>query len=309
MKISILLFISVLLLTNCKPNNESEVVIFHAGSLTVPIHKCIEAYKQVNSSIKIKPEAAGSLSSARKLTELNRDCDLLMLADHTIIDKLIIPEYAPWNLVFASNELSIVYLPTSRYATEITKENWFDIIMRPDVFTGRADPNKDPCGYRTIMTLLLAEKTYNKPNLTNLFLQKDFKYMRSKETDLIPLLESGEIDYIFLYRSVAVQHNLKALLLSDSVNLKKPSLNDFYESVSVKVSGQSPTDSIVLAGKAITYGLTIPKNSKNKEEGLKFLQFMLQQDHIWKEQGQPLLTPLVGINVEKMPEEIQNLTK
>jgi len=45
---------------------------------------------------------------------------------------------------------------------------------------------------------------------------------------LVVLLESGELDYIFLYRSVAEQHKLKFLALPDKINLKKSELEKFY---------------------------------------------------------------------------------
>ncbi len=301
----LLLLAFVVLVTACSNKKGNEITIFHAGSLTVPVHKCIEAYNKQNPEVIIKPEAAGSLSSARKITELSRPCDLLMLADHTIIDELIIPQHASWNLIFASNEISIVYLEKSKYSLEINDKNWTEILMRSDVRVGRADPDKDPCGYRTVMTLRLAEKMIEKPGFATSLLEKDRKYMRSKETDLIPLLGKGEIDYIFLYRSVALQHGLKTLLLSDSVNLKNPALNEFYATVSVTVAGKTPTDSLTLPGQAITYGITMPKNGENPVETIKFLQFVMQQKELWASMGQPILEPVFGVNVIVMPVELK----
>jgi molybdate/tungstate transport system substrate-binding protein len=144
-----------------------------------------------------------------------------------------------------------------------------------------------------------------KPGFAKSLLEKDRKYMRSKETDLIPLLEKGEIDYIFLYRSVASQHGLNALLLSDSVNLKNPALNEFYSTVSVTVAGKTPTDSMVLQGQAITYGITMPRNGENPVETTKFLQFVMQQKELWASMGQPILEPVFGVNVGEMPEELK----
>ena len=50
------------------------------------------------------------------------------------------------------------------------------------------------------------------------------KFIRPKETDLLALLEAGEIDYLFIYRSVAQQHGLKMILLDDAMNLKAAKL-------------------------------------------------------------------------------------
>lgn len=106
-------------------------------------------------------EVAGSRECARKISELSKPCDVFASADYLVIDNLLIPEYAEWNIHFIANEMAIVYRPESRRAAEITPENWFDILLDPNVAFGRSDPNSDPCGYRAIFTMKLAEQHYS----------------------------------------------------------------------------------------------------------------------------------------------------
>jgi len=96
------------------------------------------------------------------------------------------------------------------------------------VAVGRADPDRDPCGYRTVMVLQLSEKHYGLPELADHLLAKDQRFIRPKETDLLALLESGEIDYLFIYRSVIEQHKLKMVSLPSEVNLSSPAMADCY---------------------------------------------------------------------------------
>ena len=85
-------------------------------------------------------------------------------------------------------------------------------MIKDDVIFGRADPNSDPCGYHAVLTSQLSEQYYNHDNFTNKIISKDQEYIRPKEVDLLALLESNTIDYLFLYRSVAQQHGLKYVL-------------------------------------------------------------------------------------------------
>jgi len=193
-------------------------------------------------------ESAGSVECARKVTDLNKPCDILASADYKVIDNMLIPKYSDWNIKFVSNEMCIVYTEKSKYAGQIDVKNWYTILQKKDVAYGRADPNSDPCGYRSVMTMQLSEKYYRKRGLANLLMIKDQNYMRPKEVDLLALLETRSVDYIFLYKSVAIQHNLKYLVLPDEVNLKNPGFSNFYNTAEVPINGKEPGQQVTMKG-------------------------------------------------------------
>ena len=94
------------------------------------------------------------------------------------------------------------------------------------------------------------------------------------------LLEVGEIDYIFIYRSVARQHGLKWVALPDEINLKNPEMAEIYRKVSVEISGQTPGSLITKAGAPMVYGVTIPKSARNPKAALAFVAFLLERDKV-----------------------------
>ena len=302
-----------LIAQDSSPSNHSEheseqLIIFHAGSLAVPFKKIAEEFKASHPGVKIILEATGSRICARKIADLKRPCDVMASADYTVIDNLLIPEHADWNIKFAGNEMAIVYIEDSKQANNINQENWFDILLQKDVAFGRSDPNSDPCGYRALLVTILAEKFYNRPGLVDAIKSKDQQYIRPKEVDLLALLETGVIDYIFLYRSVAVQHNLKYLVLPDEINLKKADLSDFYESASVSLTGKQPGTFITKTGEPIIYGVTIPKNAPNRELAMVFLTFLLETDSggaILEKNGQCFVVPLTTETFNKLPEPLK----
>lgn len=289
-----------------------DLIIFHAGSLSVPFKEVISEFNKLYPNVKVLPESAGSVASARKITDLGRPCDIMASADYAVIDKMLIPNYADWNIRFVTNELSIVYTDKSRYSATINSKNWIDLLLKNDVAFGRADPNADPCGYRTVMALQLAEKYYRKPGLAAKFQAKDVNLIRPKEVDLVALLESGALDYIFLYRSVAVQHQLKYLKLPDEINLKNPVFAKLYATSRVEINGKEPGSKELMTGEPMIYGVTILRNAPNKAAALAFIKFLLNKQQgikIMEKNGQPSVIPMPCKGFDKLPKELKSFVK
>lgn len=289
-----------------------DLIIFHAGSLSVPFKEVADEFRKLYPQVNIMMEASGSVSSARKITDLDKPCDIMATADYAVIDKMLIPKFADWNIKFASNELCVVYSEKSRYANQVNAKNWIDILLKSDVTFGRSDPNNDPCGYRTEMMLQLAEKNYKIPGLSKKFTSKDQTYIRPKEADLLALLETNSIDYIFLYRSVAVQHQLKYIVLPDSVNLKNAAFAQQYATAKVEINGSKPGEKQTMTGEPMIYSFTILRDAPNKAAAIAFAEFLLKKEKgqaIMVQNGQPSVVPMKVANYDKVPEQLKPFVK
>ncbi len=282
-------------------SNKKKIIVFHAGSLSLPFMLIEKNYEKLHPDIDIQREAAGSLVCARKITELNKQCDIFASADYRIIDRMLIPSYSDWNILFASNRMVICYTDNSRYSERINSSNWYRILSREDTSWGISDPNLDPCGYRALISIKLAERFYKITGLYDTLLSSlDKKNIRPKSVDLISLLQTGNLDYAWEYYSVAVQHGLKFLDLPDDVNLGNYKKNHIYRKTEIRVSeGMSNNNQKFkfYRGEAITYGLTVLKSSLNKREVVDFVKFILQKRDggldILKRSGQLVITPPV----------------
>lgn len=284
------------------------LMIFHAGSLSVPLKEVADAFQKEYPSVRVLREAAGSRECARKISDLGRACDVMASSDYAVIDSMLIPKYANWNIKFAGNEMAIAYAGKSRYAREISSDNWPQVLLRDDVVFGRSDPDADPCGYRTILTMKLAARHYRMPDLANQLSQKDQRYVRPKETDLLALLETNSIDYMFIYRSVAEQHGLEWLALPDEINLKKAELVEHYHSASVEISGDTPGTKVVQYGEPMIYGVTIPINAPNPKAALAFVTFLLDKERgmvVLERNGQPGVVPAPTATYDQLPESLK----
>jgi molybdate/tungstate transport system substrate-binding protein len=292
------------------------LTIFHAGSLAVPFAKMEKAFEARYPKVALQREAAGSTRCARKIIDLNKPCDIMASADYKVIDKLLIPGHARWNIRFATNQLVLCYTEKSRCAKEINAQNWYEILQRKGVVWGHSDPNLDPCGYRALMVLQLAEQYYKKPELyKNLISSRPQENIRPKSVELISLLQTGHMDYAWEYLSVAVQHGLKYVTLPDEVNLGNYQYDNLYEKAIVKVTGKEPGTYMQIKGKSVTYGVTLLNNSPNREAAIVFLQYLLNPEgglKVLKEMGQPPFVPCQVPTVqmkELLPKELQGLVQ
>ncbi|MCG7852051.1 MAG: tungstate ABC transporter substrate-binding protein WtpA, partial [Methanosarcinaceae archaeon] len=144
--------------------------IFHAGSLTVPFEELEAKFEELHPGVDVQREPAGSAACIRKITELGSEADILASADYNLIPKMMMPDFADWYVAFAKNQIVLAYTDDSKYSDEVNQDNWYDILLKKDVRFGRSEPNSDPCGYRTILTIKLAELYYNKPGLADTLL-------------------------------------------------------------------------------------------------------------------------------------------
>ena len=309
MKKAILLStIIVLLFSGCKNNapGQKEIIIFHAGSLSVPFKQIANEYQKKTPGVKILLEPAGSIVCARKITELKKPCDIIASADYFVINELLMPEYATWSIRFATNEIVIAFQEKSKYSSEINDTNWMDILLREDVIYARSDPDSDPGGYRSVFTFMLAEKYYNKPGLADKLISKNREFIRPKDVDLVALIEANAADYMFQYKSVATQHNLKYIELPDEINLSDPENNDIYRTVSLDVAGSSPSSKMKVTGEFINYSTTVPVNASHSNEAIDFLEFLLSPEgmEIFRKSGQDPIIPFSTEQPELIPEKL-----
>lgn len=299
-------------------NLQGELIIYHAGSLTVPVANLSKEFKVLFPEIDIKTTAGGSRKIARLVAETGQKADILMSADYAVIDNLLIPDYADWNILFAENSMVIMYTDKSRYADIINSDNWYNILLKDGVEYGHSEPNADPCGYRAVLLFQLAENFYQEKALNQKLLENcPEKNIRPKSVELISLLETGVLDYAFEYESVALQHQLmdekfKYIKLPKAIDLSSLEFIDEYAKATVELSGAEPGETITTKGQPIVYGITMPLNGKNKENALAFLEFLFDENRglkIIQDSGQPIHDVEVITGIDKLPSKIQNFLK
>jgi len=276
------------------------LVVFNAGSLGLAFKNLLQAFKKANPDVTTAQESSGSLEAARKLTELGKIPDVLAVADYSIIPKMLIPAQTDWYATFANNSLVLAFRNESQGALEINAQNWYRVLLRPGIRTGRSDPALDPAGYRTLMVWQLAERYYRQPDLAALLKNASpMRYVRPKEADLTALLQLGEFDYIWTYLSLAHGNGFRWVDLPAQINLSDPTQAAAYASARVVLPGatNAPGDTVVFHGEPIVYALTIPRGAPHPEVAEAFVRFVFSpagQGIIADAGLQPMVPPVLG---------------
>ena len=254
------------------------IVAFNAGSLARPLRAALDTFAR-RTGVAVQQENAGSLETARKLTELGKIPDVIALDDREVFPQLLVPEHVSWYVEFARNRMVVAYTDRSRGADEITGDNWYQVLARPGVEVGRADPNLDPNGYRTLLTLQLAERHYRQPGLyRRLLAAAPPRNVRPKEADLVGLLQAGELDYIWSYESIAQAAGLHFVRLPSAIDLGDPADSAFYAGAVVRVTGTTPRDTVEFRGAPIVYALSVPRRAPHPDIAARFVEFLLSDD-------------------------------
>ena len=248
----------------------------------------------------------GSRLAANEITQANKSFDIYASADYRIIPEQLIPTYASWYIVFASNAMTVMYTNHSKYANEITPDNWYQVITRPGVIVGVSNKDTDPSGSQALVMIQLAGLLYYQ-NSSYLYDQLYVTKAANHELIIVPTettldaqLETGSVDYVLTYSSEAISHKLQYLNLDPKVNLSNLTLSDWYSQVSVTISGK------VTKGAPILYDLTIPTNSPDPDMAASFIKAVFSSDGqtILHSSGLQPLNPVFIYDESAVPTDI-----
>ncbi|MCD4766194.1 MAG: tungstate ABC transporter substrate-binding protein WtpA [Methanosarcinales archaeon] len=287
-------------------HDETKLKVICAGSLIESFYEFEKEFENKHPGVDVQVEGHGSIQVIRHVTDLHKEVDVLAVADHSLIPDMMYPEYADWYIAFATNEMVIAYSNQSKYADEITSDNWYEILKRPGVTFGFSNPMLDSCGYRALMVTQLAELYYDDQTIfddvvacnfdpaiavsTNndtcivvmpeIFEHKTEKIViRGGSIQLLAFLDYGEIDYAFQYKSMAQQHGLQFVDLPCEIDLSSTESEDIYNKVIIQLGFQRFTSvGTERSGKPIFYAMTIPNSTQHPKLAVEFVKFVLSED-------------------------------
>jgi len=285
----VLLFVTLLFL-GCSGNSQDRVTVFAASSLAAPIETLSQRFQEGTGS-RIAREYSGSHLAIRKVEELGRQADMVISADPDLIRSYMFGNSTEWFIEFLGGSMVLAYTESSLFSSEINADNWPEILRREKVSTGITRTDVEPAGYRVVISLGLAERHYNSPGLSMGILNSiPMANVKHDVAALVAPLQAHVFDYIFTYRSLAVQHRLKFIALPNEVDLSSRELDSLYSRAGcdIAIPGR---EKVHVLGKAITYGLVITSTGARRENVREFLGFLLDTANreIWESQGQDVL--------------------
>ncbi|MFB6126017.1 MAG: extracellular solute-binding protein [Halolamina sp.] len=286
------------------------MTVFHAGSLA-PAFGAAEPTFEDEYGVDVTREAKGSVASTQKITEQGRSADVLGVSDFRLIRNRVLPEYGEWYAIFATNAMAIQYREDSPGADDVSRDNWWEVLTRDDVTVGHSDPAVDPGGYRAVMTQQLGAEPFDGNRLYD-----DATYRKLRENSTIPTgtetnlegqLESGELDYVMYYRSIAATSGKPYVDLQPEVDLSRAT--DEYAAHYATATVE--TDSGEFVGAPIAYGVTVPGVAEAPELGAQWVEYFATDPgrEILRNEGlepvDPVVVPETGRDA--VPERVLNV--
>lgn len=287
------------------------LTVFAAGTLGKTFTTLARGFEKEHPGVTVQPQFGGSVKMVKQVTVLHQPADVVAVADYSVIPKYMFKgdegqkATADWSIGFLGNAITFIYTPKSKGAKTINANNWWRVLSEPGVQIGRSNPDTDPSGYQTLQMLDLANRYYKQPELEAKVLANAPKTnMRDTETDLISALELGQIDYLAIYRSDAVQHHMQSIDLPAQINLSDPKFAADY------AKADAHTANGMLAGKPIVYAMTIPTNAPHARLAQEFVAYVLGPagKKVIADNGFIPMKQPYAMHRDKVPADLRKLT-
>jgi len=253
------------------------VDVLYAGSLVNLMERGIGPAFAATGHGRFRGYAGGSNKVAAEIKAQLRHGDVFISANPRVNDDMLGSangDWVSWYVTFAQSPLVIGYDPQSRFADELRRRPWYEVLREKGIRIGRTDPKLDPKGKLTVALLDHAAQVYKLPDLSHEVLgAAENPAQVLPEESMVGRLQSGQLDVGFFYST-------------ETTDLKIPVI-------------QIPVETAVSAH----YTATILRDAANPVGAADFIAFLLgpQGRRIMRQHGLDLVTAEVNGDAAQMP--------
>ena len=266
------------------------LISYSADAYTIETTALLNAFSQ-STGVPVAPvKSGGSFADANQIAAGAPDDVFISVALSATGSKYLKNLTSNWAIGFASDQMVLAFSNatlSSSSASTIIKQgdaaaksnatsDWnefFTSLVSGNVKVGISDPVADPAGLRGWLVLEAAGFLYangNQNAYAGSLLQAEANVTGAHAAALVAPLQSGQIQFLFIYKSAAIADHLGYLTMDRHVNLGDPTLGAFYSQFSYKDSAG------VTTGASIILCITIPLSSVNTSEALEFVQYVVK---------------------------------
>lgn len=197
------------------------------------------------------------------------------------------------NATKSDSAASVIIAQGQTAANSNATSDWnafYSSLVSGSVKVGISSPVADPAGLRAWLVLEAAGYLYsggNQQAYASALLKSGDNVTASSAAALVAPLQSGQVQFLFTYKSAAKTDGLGYLALDSHVNLSSPNLGTFYSKFSYTDSAGKTT------GAPIVIVITVPLSSVNMVEALEFVQYVVQNMKTLSSYG--LIVPAQGL--------------
>ena len=321
---------------NCVAPSSQQLIIYRAGSLARAFQP-LEKTFTCQTGVQVKDMSMGSVDAGRQITAGGHACDLYAPADYLDIDLFMKPAgYANFDVVFAHGRMVLAYSASGLAAKKLppiaalgspafhapnsipkAAANWYEILTYSGVAIGGGNWFLDPGAYRAPMIFQLAAEFYRVPNLYNNLLEH-LVIMGQNSGAVLGKQFDFQLTYEHNARATAAANaDYQYVDLPEELNLSDPAKDAYYRQHAIVVlpglGTPQSAKTIAVPGARVAWGITMLKDSPNKQNAIKFMELLLSPagTAALNENGPDPLSPALVSpqDFKNLPEALRPLVK
>lgn len=243
-----------------------------AASLRTTFEELAHDFEARHPGTTVRLESGASNVLCRKAVDLGAPFDILVLADASLFGELLEPAWTEHHVLLASDRLVVARSAYASGAERIRTANLGEVLLGEGTRLGMADPDRAPLGYRTLIAMQLLERHEQRTGLADgLRAKVGERFVWPDAAALLAHLQSGELDYAFVYAASARDAGLSFTELPEDVNLGSLDHADQYATASVSIVGLTPGSKLVRKGEPIAYGAALATTATNDASKAEFM--------------------------------------
>ncbi|RQH00007.1 extracellular solute-binding protein [Natrarchaeobius oligotrophus] len=248
------------------------IQVLAAASLAVALEEHLGPDFEAEHGVRFDGEYHGTNAILQMVETERKRPDVVLGVDVALLRERLYPDHANWDVEFASNEVGVVYEPSTELGTRLEAgEPWYDVLSDAEKgAVGIGDPDRSPVGYRAVHLFELAERGHEIEGFRETMV--DRASVDGGDGQLLGGVEAGNRACAICYRSMAVDRDLPFYRLSDGYNFGNPERASEYERASYTTA-----DGHVVHGSPVVYNGTVLSHADRPAEAERFVSFLLER--------------------------------
>lgn len=297
-------------------DSKKPLVVYSADAYVQESDYLIDAFHNSTNAYVDHAVGGGSFALAREIGQGNPANVFISVALNSYERSYLGSAYSGWALAFASDQLVLAYSNSSvskamensiqKFNTALSNQNVtnyrnaFESLISGNLKIGISNASSDPAGLRGYISLEIAGYLFQNGSEQYYIseLQNNSQIVGgSNAAGLVPALQSGDISFLYIYKSSAISKGLSYIALQSNLSFGNPALSSFYGNFTYNSSGKQ------VAGSTIYLFVSALGNNSMETASMNFVLYALNQSSTLSSFGlNPLSTPILFSNVTPLPQ-------
>lgn len=302
-------------------SGDSPIITYSADAYVQETNYYLSGFHNSSGVSVANAKGAGSYTAAREIGQGDPANAFISVALESYNQSYLGQRYSGWAVAFASDQLVLAYSNSTgnsvvnsianQFSSALSSNNTtlfgdaYSNLTSGKVKVGISDPSSDPAGLRGWISLEIAGKLYGGGNLsyfTARIAANSGSVNSSSAAQLVSPLVTGQIQFLFIYKSAAISKGLDYISLPSQVNFGDPALSSYYSNFTYSTISGVAHGSIIML-----YITALSGNGAIAGDTLNFVSYTLNHSSDMSLFGLAPLTKAILFNNTQPPSVIQGM--